>query len=732
MFKAKTYMIVFILILSCANLLFGVAVQGIQFSISGNDKFVENNDTHTFTVTKSGNIATAGTVDFSFSGNADYGQDYINIGGTSGATTTSGTIAFDSGESSKTITLTTVDDLLDEPLLELITVKLSNPTAAEGIASLARFKKTSIKTIIDNDPQPKVTLSLQGSPFKENGGVATVTATLSCVSGRDVLITLRFSGTASKSDYTKSSRFIRINAGSTQGSITLTGVDDTEDDDNETVIVNILLSVNADELGKQTVIAVIANEAPYLSRIPDLVLLEDQRSSKIEFIINDEDDPISALRVFGCAENRTLIPDANFTFYGDGKERAFRVKPAPNQHGKTRAWIQVFDGTNWISQPFYITVKEQNDPPGPGEEPEPVVFNEDDSDSLFLSTYVNDPDDDPSDLRWIVTVIQQTGQNNGLAKIQLQSLKSLYKSCYVIFDPAVPVSSVLKDTSQTDTWVIIPEDAPLVSTAEFDTLHISSLDQVNGLYVSIVRATTETFFYGSPNFYDSLIPLLFTARDPCNATFSFTLDVTINPINDPPVFQEPLPNIELMAGVTKQADWGLYSFIDDIDNENSELELQAFDSEHITVVLKSDSLVLTAAPDWAGTENVKVWVSDGDAADSAYCEITVTAAGNMQLMSLTTDVETITEVPTEYQLQSNYPNPFNPTTTIAYDIPEYTHVTISVYNAMGQFVQNLINENKEPGFHTFEWNASEFSSGLYFIKMHTYHYQFMRRCILLK
>src|SRR6185369_11462276 len=83
-------------------------------------------------------------------------------------------------------------------------------------------------TITDDETAPLVNLILSGSPLAENGGVATVRATLSNPSTQNVTVNLGFTGTAtSGSDYVASSTSIVILAGATSGSITLTGVNDT-------------------------------------------------------------------------------------------------------------------------------------------------------------------------------------------------------------------------------------------------------------------------------------------------------------------------------------------------------------------------------------------------------------------------------------------------------------------------------------------------------------------------
>mgnify|MGYP003883007573 CR=1 FL=1 len=69
--------------------------------------------------------------------------------------------------------------------------------------------------------------------------------------------------------------------------------------------------------------------------------------------------------------------------------------------------------------------------------------------------------------------------------------------------------------------------------------------------------------------------------------------------------------------------------------------------------------------------------------------------------------------PTEYALHPTYPNPFNPTTTIKFDLPEQSHVSLVIYDVLGRKVVELENSVKEAGYHSAIWNASSVASGVY-------------------
>jgi hypothetical protein len=80
----------------------------------------------------------------------------------------------------------------------------------------------------------------------------------------------------------------------------------------------------------------------------------------------------------------------------------------------------------------------------------------------------------------------------------------------------------------------------------------------------------------------------------------------------------------------------------------------------------------------------------------------------------------------------NYPNPFNPTTTISYTIPNAGFVKLTVYDRIGREVKVLVDENKSPGTYTVEFNASNLPSGIYFYRIKTAEKTEVRKMILAK
>ena len=89
-------------------------------------------------------------------------------------------------------------------------------------------------------------------------------------------------------------------------------------------------------------------------------------------------------------------------------------------------------------------------------------------------------------------------------------------------------------------------------------------------------------------------------------------------------------------------------------------------------------------------------------------------------------------IPTDFQLSQNYPNPFNPSTTINYNLPEAANVKLIIYNILGQEIKTLVNEFKEAGVHTINFNASELNSGLYIYKIEAGSFTQTRKMTLIK
>jgi len=113
----------------------------------------------------------------------------------------------------------------------------------------------------------------------------------------------------------------------------------------------------------------------------------------------------------------------------------------------------------------------------------------------------------------------------------------------------------------------------------------------------------------------------------------------------------------------------------------------------------------------------------------------VTVSGNvLTTISEPTDIgsDDNSALPDGFKLYQNYPNPFNPATTISYDLPTRSVVNLFVYDLLGRKVSEFALGAKSAGSHSFTFNATTLSSGVYFYKIETENSSAMKRMMLLK
>jgi len=94
-------------------------------------------------------------------------------------------------------------------------------------------------------------------------------------------------------------------------------------------------------------------------------------------------------------------------------------------------------------------------------------------------------------------------------------------------------------------------------------------------------------------------------------------------------------------------------------------------------------------------------------------------------------------LPKNYTLHENYPNPFNPTTTLRFDLPEVSNLTLTIYNMLGQKVKTFNYQNTSAGYHSVKWNATNdygdpVGAGVYLYQLQTKDFVKTRKMVLLK
>ncbi len=90
------------------------------------------------------------------------------------------------------------------------------------------------------------------------------------------------------------------------------------------------------------------------------------------------------------------------------------------------------------------------------------------------------------------------------------------------------------------------------------------------------------------------------------------------------------------------------------------------------------------------------------------------------------------QTPDEFWLYNNYPNPFNPSTTIEFDLPKRSEVSLKVFNILGEEVATLVSDRLSAGSYSYEWDALNLASGVYLYRLQAGDYVETRKMVLMR
>lgn len=121
-----------------------------------------------------------------------------------------------------------------------------------------------------------------------------------------------------------------------------------------------------------------------------------------------------------------------------------------------------------------------------------------------------------------------------------------------------------------------------------------------------------------------------------------------------------------------------------------------------------------------------VWSYNGVDSASSNIFIVILKRTNVGITQISSTI------PDKFSLGNNYPNPFNPTTKIVFDLPKAVHTELKIYDVMGREVETLVNNNLQPGRYEYTWNAHTLSSGIYFYRIKAGKFIDNKRMVLIK
>ncbi len=130
--------------------------------------------------------------------------------------------------------------------------------------------------------------------------------------------------------------------------------------------------------------------------------------------------------------------------------------------------------------------------------------------------------------------------------------------------------------------------------------------------------------------------------------------------------------------------------------------------------------------------NKLITISTTNGSGTEIGSLGISGLQTIYISQIIVGVEDETTLPTEFSLSQNFPNPFNPSTTFRYSIPQASKVVIKVYDILGNEIATLMDEEKSVGTYELTWNAASLPSGVYFYKLRTDSFVETKKMLLLK
>ncbi len=248
-------------------------------------------------------------------------------------------------------------------------------------------------------------------------------------------------------------------------------------------------------------------------------------------------------------------------------------------------------------------------------------------------------------------------------------------------------------------------------------------------WISVVASTPA-----SSGSYNWTVPS--TVSTQCLVRISDVVDVSINDVSDAaftisaplnPAVTVTAPNggESWIAGTTKQVKWTHQ------DINYVKIEYSTNNGNDWTLVIAS---IIAAF----GNYN---WIIPNT--PSANCLVRISDVDSAEINDISNNVFTIdppvsvenlnSGIPDEYDLFQSYPNPFNPSTVIKFSLPEaVSNVNLSIYNALGEKVAELVNTSLSAGNYSYQWNAQNLATGMYIYELRTENFVSVKKMILMK
>ena len=490
-----------------------------------------------------------------------------------------------------------------------------------------------------------------------------------------------------------------------------------------------------------------SNTSPVISTINDITVNEDASGTAT----------LDATDADGDAITYSAVSDTNAVTVSVSSS-TLTLTPIANWNGVANIKAYASDGSAKDSTSFKLTVTSVNDAPTLTKIMETLSTNEE----IVLKVPFKGADVDGDDLTYAYA-----SDTSGVAATHNTAKDSLVLTPVTDFFGNAIITVTVSDGSLSDTSsftlnVININDPPILSSIQNQTINedevivvkltATDLDGDALSYSGIadtsavtVTASNDTLKLTPKADWNGTSVITAIALDGTTSdSTSFTLNV--NPVQDVPyAFDWVSPNERDTINVDKNNTATEYVFkwnsSKDVDGDALTYHFYVADS---LIEVLSDTTTAGTYQDFLDhwplqfqmlprmTFTFNVWVHDGT--DS----VKVTGEPRKVLVNRYENLSTEGEgVPIEFALHENYPNPFNPTTTLRFDLPEVSSITLTIYNMLGQKVKTFNMQSIPAGYHSVTWNATndlgeQIGAGVYLYQLQAKNFVKTRKMVLLK
>ncbi len=470
------------------------------------------------------------------------------------------------------------------------------------------------------------------------------------------------------------------------------------------------------------------NDTPVVSDIPDQIIQENEdfASINLDSYVTDPDDPDSVIVWSHRGESDLSVQITN---------RVATVAVSDSEwSGSETVWFKACDpGGLCDSNQATFTVTPINDPPVVSDIGDQSIDEGENFAPVNLDGYVSDPDHHDSLMTWSHRgeVELSVDITDGVATITVPdpewggSETIWFKAC----DPGG-----LCDSNQATFTVAAFNDTPVVSDIPDQTIdqgdsfdpvnldsYVSDPDDHDSVMIWSHRGETElsvditdgvaTITTPDPQWIGSEA-IWFRACDPGGLCDSNQATFTVN---DTPVVSD-IPD-QIIGEHGSFAPISLDDYVDDADDPDSVMTWTYRGQVELSVDITDRVAAVTApSPDWDGFETI--WFKACD--PGGLCDSN--AAGFTVLVSGVTDEDSLMSVPSDFVLDQNHPNPFNPQTNITYCLPMSGGIKLTIYDLLGRRVRTLVDGHQSSGYNSLDWDGTDdhgnpVASGIYFYRL---------------